>query len=378
MRLNHLACSLLLAFVAPSFSFLSPSLPFRNHIVVGGRRGRYNQGLISTTSSFVEPVPSSADWHHHRRASAVVLQSSPDTSAEDQVKRLQDAADKLRAEIQQLEEEREQASQDARLDTFNKFDKNKDGVVEKDELRDGLQKRFGLDVSESQMTAIFDEFDKNKDGVLQVDEFQVELIRSRLESLQRAEAAAERERVRLEKEAALLEKERASLKDLFGEENLDNGIGVRTLSCLPYILPLADSAVYGKFILTQFPVLGNLLAPFVLLFRSVPLGGLLCFWAFSTLSRNRELPRLLRFNLQQAVLLDIALFFPSLIGALGSVVAGGQSAGLPEPVDDLIFLAVFTCVLYSWAGNILSGKCPNKIPLIGDATDRQIGGPFED
>lgn len=54
------------------------------------------------------------------------------------------------------------------------------------------------------------------------------------------------------------------------------------------------------------------------------------------------------------------------------------SGGLSEPVDDLVFLAVLGCVVYSWAGSIVTGKAPNGIPFIGDATDRQIGGPFDD
>lgn len=63
--------------------------------------------------------------------------------------------------------------QAAREAAFSKFDTNKDGVVAQDELKAGMQRKFGMDVTESQMAALFDEFDKNKDGVLQIDEFQV-------------------------------------------------------------------------------------------------------------------------------------------------------------------------------------------------------------
>ena len=298
--------------------------------------------------------------------------------AED-VQELRAAAERLRAEVAALEDQREAAKAEAAAATFAAFDTNKDGVVEEEELRAGLLKKFGLEVDDGQMVALMEEFDTNKDGVLELKEFQVDLIRSKVEALQRAEKEAIREAKRLALEADRIEKEKQNLMDLFGEENTNNDVGTRVLSCLPYFLPLIDATTYGQFILTQnLPILGLALAPFVAIFRAIPFGGLITFFVFSNQSRNRGLPRLLRFNLQQAILLDIALFFPSLFGLFGAGLPPEVKAALTEPACDAVFLSLLVCIVYSCIGNVLTGSPPNKIPLIGDASDRSIGGPFDE
>jgi len=271
------------------------------------------------------------------------------------------------------------AKAEAAAQTFAAFDTNKDGVVEEEELRAGLSKKFGLEVDDGQMAALMAEFDTNKDGVLELKEFQVDLIRSKVTSLQQAEKEAVREAKRLKMEAERLEKEKQTIMDMFGEENTNNGIGTRFVSCLPYLLPLIDATTYGQFVLTQnAPLLGLILAPLVAVFRAVPFGGLITFFVFSNQSRNRALPRLLRFNLQQAILLDIALFFPSLFGLFGAGLSPEIKAALTEPACDAVFLSLLACIAYSCAGNLLTGSAPNKIPLIGEAADRTIGGPFDE
>ena len=267
------------------------------------------------------------------------------------------------------------------------------------------------------MSELIKEFDENKDGVLQVsvlgarrrtaaclhqtyesppppplppplaaataaaqlDEFKIDLLRNRLEGIQRAEKDLEREERRLAMEAERLEKEKESLSESFGPENLDSGVGPRVLACLPYILPLCDGAQYGRFLLEQVPLLGNVLGPAVFLFRSVPFGGLLAFWFMINQSKNRDLPRIVRFNLQQAVLVDIALFFPSLIGALLSVGSPDLVSALSEPASDAMFVTLLGTIAYICAGNLATGKIGGfpKVPLIGENAERSIGGPFD-
>ena len=297
----------------------------------------------------------------------------------DEVEQLKAAAERLRAEVAALEDQRETAKAEAAAQTFNAFDTNKDGVVEEEELRAGLAKKFGLEVDDGQMATLMEEFDTNKDGVLELKEFQVDLIRGKVEALQRAEKEAVREAKRLALEAERIEKDKQTIMDMFGEENTNNDVGTRLLSCLPYFLPLIDASTYGQFILTQqAPLLGLLLAPFVAVFRAIPFGGLITFFLFSNQSRNRNLPRLLRFNLQQAILLDIALFFPSLFGVAGAGLSPEIKAALTEPACDFIFLTLLACILYSCVGNVLTGAPPNKIPVIGDAAERTVGGPFDE
>ena len=94
----------------------------------------------------------------------------------------------------------------------------------------------------------------------------------------------------------------------------------RILSCMPYIVPLLDGDRYGRFLFYQIPILGLaddiLLGPFKLIYGTIPFAQLIFFIGLSVLSRNPEIPRPVRFNMQQALLLDIALIFPSLLGQI--------------------------------------------------------------
>ena len=98
------------------------------------------------------------------------------------------------------------------------------------------------------------------------------------------------------------------------------GTADRILSCVPYIIPLLDGDRYGRFLFYQIPILGLidniLLGPFKLIYGTIPFAQLIFFIGLSVLSRNPEIPRPVRFNMQQALLLDIALIFPSLLGQI--------------------------------------------------------------
>jgi len=89
-------------------------------------------------------------------------------------------------------------------------------VVEEEELRAGLAKKFGLEVDDGQMATLMEEFDTNKDGVLELKEFQVDLIRGKVEALQRAEKEAVREAKRLALEAERIEKDKQTIMDISG------------------------------------------------------------------------------------------------------------------------------------------------------------------
>merc|ERR1712119_40671 len=110
-------------------------------------------------------------------------------------------------------------------------------------------------------------------------------------------------------------------------------------------------------------------------YQSIPLSGFLAFLALNILSSNPGLNRLIRFNMQQAIFLDIALFFPGLITAL---IAGlGSVAGftIPEATNQLsstvIFGVVTLLVLYASTSSLL-GISPNKIPVISQAVEDRM------
>lgn len=159
--------------------------------------------------------------------------------------------------------------------------------------------------------------------------------------------------------------------------NQIQGTTDRIVSCLPYILPLLDGDRYGRFIFAIFPPLGLLdaivLGPFKILYGAIPFSQFIFFLGLTFLARNPEISRPIRFNMQQAVILDILLIFPSLFGRLGSI-GYGMPRMLVESGSNFVFYCLIASVGYAVFSN-LTGKVPNKIPIISEATEMQIG-PF--
>lgn len=76
--------------------------------------------------------------------------------------------------------------------------------------------------------------------------------------------------------------------------------------------------------------------------------------------------------MQQAIILDIALIFPQLLGQLGSAIKLSPPEALIEPASTTVFFAVSLSIVYAVAAN-LRGELPNGIPLVSEATERSIG-----
>ena len=146
----------------------------------------------------------------------------------------------------------------------------------------------------------------------------------------------------------------------------------RVLSCLPYLIPLLDGERYGRFLFYAIPALGQvdflLLGPFKAIYSSIPFAQIIAFLALSVLSRNPDLPRPLRFNMQQALLLDIALILPSLLGQLQIPLPGFLAAS----GSNFVYIAMIGSVGYSLVSN-LTGKVPDKIPIVSEAAGSSIG-----
>lgn len=158
--------------------------------------------------------------------------------------------------------------------------------------------------------------------------------------------------------------------------NNDNLEGAdRIKACIPYLLPVLDGDHFGRFLYYRIPPLGLLdqvlIQPLEAVYNAVPFGGLIFFFALSIGSRSANLPRAVRFNAQQAILIDIVLIFPELVGSLM-----GKTAQLPrflvEPSSNFVYYTYMAMVLYSIVSN-LQGKKPNQIPVISDAAESAIG-----
>ena len=223
-----------------------------------------------------------------------------------------------------------------------------------------------------------DVFDKSGDGSLQLDEFvTVDRFRNQLESLTREEkrlaAEAEQEKKRQEQEALLAE---AKLEFLNEKEPTTKD---KIISILPYLFPLMDGLQYGRFLLAADDSGANpflvVLAVLYTLYRSIPFSGFAAFFALNILSGNPSLNRLVRFNAQQAIYIDIALFFPSLLIGLGGLVTKNAGVSLPpasgEVFSDVMFGTLLLTLTYC-AGSSLFGKEPDSIPLISGAVKNRM------
>lgn len=148
-------------------------------------------------------------------------------------------------------------------------------------------------------------------------------------------------------------------------------------ACIPYMLPLIDGDVFGQYIYQRVPPLKFLddlfLAPLVGTFEAFPFLGIILFLLLSIGTRGVEgISREVRFNAQQAVLIDIALILPSLIGQ------GLDGVDIPrmylEMGNNFAYYGLMSAIIYSCFMN-LRGRKPNGIPYVSDAAE-YMTGPF--
>lgn len=144
----------------------------------------------------------------------------------------------------------------------------------------------------------------------------------------------------------------------------------KALSALPYLLPLSDGIVLSAHLFGAFPeqtAWAQPLALVLLALRSLPFANLIGFFGLSIGSSNPQINKLVRFNMQQAINLDIALILPGVLGAITTAALGQDAfklAPLANAGSDVVFLALLAAVAYS-VGTSATGSFPNKLPLLG-------------
>jgi len=253
---------------------------------------------------------------------------------------------------------------------------NADGKISRGELKLGLEASLKTELSDSRVARLMKEFDASGDGYLELDEMvSVDRFRNKLEAFSREER---RLAVELKREAQK-EEEMARLAEAkleFLNEKEPTAVD-KFVSVLPYLFPLVDSLQFGRFFAVDHA--GNpLIAALGLLFaayRSVPFAGFIAFVALSTLQSNPGLNRLVRYNMQQAIFLDIALFFPSLattmVAALGSI-AGFQIPDGANQLGSTAIFGVFALTLAYASISSLLGITPDKIPIVSELVDNRM------
>jgi hypothetical protein len=147
----------------------------------------------------------------------------------------------------------------------------------------------------------------------------------------------------------------------------------RIYSVLPYLLPFLDALPYGKPLLSQIGdsnFFVQLVAVLYNLYNQIPFSGLVAFFALNIISNNLQLNRLIRFNLQQAILLDIALIIPGVLGGTAAALLP-DAAQLALPASTLTFALISLLLLYC-AGSSLLGVTPNRIPIVSSQVESRM------
>lgn len=146
----------------------------------------------------------------------------------------------------------------------------------------------------------------------------------------------------------------------------------RLLALLAYLLPWSDGLPFGRSLFGLFPALQWLslpALPVVMLQQMVPFGGFLLFLAlYLAVVRNQRVPYYVRFNVLQAILLDIVLVVISLaFSILLSPLGGGFAA---RTLSNTVFLGVLVLVAYAVV-QCVRGK-EADIPSVSDAVRMQL------
>lgn len=153
----------------------------------------------------------------------------------------------------------------------------------------------------------------------------------------------------------------------------------RVFGALPYLLPLMDALVYGdgNFILRQFPTITSIgllpIIPVLQIYgqfiRLVPFAGLILFMGlFFVVVRNENISRFVRFNVLQAILLDLILMVCNLI--LPIIGQGFQLDLLTETLFNTLFLGILATFIYAVFKSSRGQYA--EIPAISNAVNMQI------
>jgi hypothetical protein len=322
----------------------------------------------------------------------VIVPTEVDRAArEAEIAKLQLEAAQLRAEAEHLEAAKVEQQLMERKKWFKAFDSDNSGALDLAELQQGM-KKAGIQVDRSTAARLLEVHDANKDGLLELQDFNLEGFQLTLRKLQAEDRAKEDAKLRGEAQKKAEEQRRirseAGLPDEMDPEvkayleslppaNEDTSLSTRVFSCLAYLLPLMDSLRFGLPVAALFPPLqplfGLLFVPMAIL-NAIPfgLGQLLLFLGMQSLSSDPKLPLLLRFNLRQAIVLDIALFLPNILLGLAELLGQGALGGSTDLFASGVFLLLMGAITYSMACT-LSGQKPDGIPTISDFTKIALG-----
>jgi hypothetical protein len=145
----------------------------------------------------------------------------------------------------------------------------------------------------------------------------------------------------------------------------------RLLAALAYLLPWSDAFPFGRGLFGMFPALqwlGVPALPVALLEQVVPFGGLVLFLVlFLAVVRNNQVPYLIRFNVLQAILVDIVVV---LVTLAFQVLGLNALDFVGKTLSNTVFLGILVLVLFAVVQN-LRGKDAD-IPSLSEAVRMQL------
>ncbi|CAM9967518.1 unnamed protein product [Ectocarpus sp. 8 AP-2014] len=147
----------------------------------------------------------------------------------------------------------------------------------------------------------------------------------------------------------------------------------RALGTVVYLLPMLDGLDCGRDVFHAVPMLGSLvhglLAPALAIWDNVPFMPLVMFIILQVSVRRQDTSRFIRFNVQQAILVDILTVVLGLLGtAAGYVAPEGE-----QFVTNFAFYCLVGAVAYAVAETARGKMANQQIPLISAAAEIQLG-----
>ena len=146
----------------------------------------------------------------------------------------------------------------------------------------------------------------------------------------------------------------------------------RLLAAAAYLLPWSDAIPFGRALFGLFPALQWLslpALPIAVVEQAVPFGGLVLFLVlFVAVVRNAQVPYTIRFNVLQAILIDIVLV---LIGLVFQLLISPLGSGFAlRTLSNTVFLGTLVVVAFGVVQN-LRGK-EADLPTLSEAVRMQL------
>jgi len=146
----------------------------------------------------------------------------------------------------------------------------------------------------------------------------------------------------------------------------------RLLAVLAYLLPWSDGVPFGRYLFPLFPPLQWLTLPalpVLMVQQMVPFGGFLLFLVlYLAVVRNQKVPYYLRFQVLQAILIDIVLVVVSLAF---SVLLAPLGAGFAvRTLSNTVFLAALLVVAFGMIQSLRGQEA--DVPTLSEAVRMQL------